>query len=305
MPPEISPPPVFVLAPPGLPGQTLAAALGFGPITYGLPELNLEQMESVDVLQREMIGIRAPQLHGLMRALAALYGGEQSAATIEMAGRWMQRRSHMATGDVAREIVAHIAPRRMVAPVTATIFDKGSLDRLHRNFPGATYLHLHMHPHTYGRLMTQDVSGQVAVQMSGAVDETTEPPTPDPQKLWLMAETAMAAYLERIPEPLSIALQVEALLADPEATLRDLATKLGLPSDNAAMAAMLTPERSVFAGPGPMGAHMAGTIRSFADHAAQLPDPKEARLTGAVPWRPDGVSLSQEVRTRAAALGYR
>lgn len=299
-----SPPPIFVLAPPGLPGQTLAAALGFGPTAYGLPELNLEQMDSIEVLKREMIGIRAPQLHGLMRAIAELYSGEQSAATIEMAGRWLLRRSHLATATAAQEIAAHIAPRRMIAPVTASLFEKANLKRLRLAFPEAVYLHLHMHPHTYGRFMTQDASGQIAVQLSGSIDETTEPVIPDPQKLWLMAETAMDAFLQDIPEAQAISVQVEALFADPESVLRDLASTLDMPTDKAAMAAMLTPERSVFAGPGPMGAHMAGTIQSFARHAAELPATDEARLKGHVPWRPDGMGLSRDVRSRAEALGY-
>lgn len=305
MPDPTYPPPVFVLAPPGLPGQTLAAALGAGPVSYGLPELNLEQMDSVEVLQRELIGIRAPQLHGLMRAVAELYSGEQTAAAVEMAGRWMMRRSYMATRDVAREIAAHIAPRRMIAPVTASLFDRASLARLTKAFPEATYVHLHMHPHTYGRQMAADSSGLVAVQLSGAVDETTEPPTPDPQKLWLMAEQAMEAFLETIPERQAIAVQVESFLADPEAGLRELAILLGLPYDEPAMAAMLAPERSVFAGPGPMGAHMPSAIRSFATHAAHLPDPAEARLIGPVPWREDEIGLSYQLRKFARAKGYR
>lgn len=299
------PPPVFVLAAPGLPGQTLAAALGRGPGAYDLPELNLEQMATIDVLRREMIGIRAVQLHGLMRAIGHLYAGEQTQASVEMAGRWLSRRAYLSTAAVAGELASRLAPRRMVTPVTASVLDKASLRRLRAAFPKASYLHLHLHPHQYGRHLLNSVAGRVAVQLSGALDESTTPPTPDPQVLWLMAETAIAEFTAGLDaDQQLIEVRAEALARAPGPLLAGLAGALGLPNDAAALAAMMSPEASAFFGPGPMGAHTAGNIQSLADLAASLPDAESARLDGPVPWRADGAELRAPVRERARALGY-
>lgn len=115
------PPPVFVLAAPGLPGPTLAAALGRNPAAYGTPEINLPLMATLDVYQREMTGPRGPQGHGTLRLLAQLLGGEQTVHAVEMARRWIDRRAWMPSGQAMQEIAARIAPWRMVAPATAVI----------------------------------------------------------------------------------------------------------------------------------------------------------------------------------------
>ena len=301
------PPPVLILAAPGLPAQTLAAALGQGPAAYDLPELNLEQMATIDVLRREMTGIRAPQVHGLMRAVAQLYAGEQTAAAIEMAGRWMTRRGYLSTAAVAQELAARIAPRRMVLPVHASVFDRASLRRLRATFPEASYVHLHAHPRPYGRLLLSSTSGLVALQLSGALDETQDPPLPDPQALWLMAETALAEFLSDLPDGQQIEqVRMADLTARPAAAVADIARRLGLPSTGAARRAMQHPERSPFAGPGPMGAHMGGVILSLRQIGAEAPaeDAEPCRLDGPLPWRPDGAGFRAEVRALAETMGY-
>lgn len=301
------PPPVLILAAPGLPAQTLAAALGQGPAAYDLPELNLEQMATIDVLQREMTGIRAPQVHGLMRAVAQLYAGEQTAAAVEMAGRWMTRRGYLSTAAVAHELAAKIAPRRMVLPVHASVFDKASLRRLKATFPGASYVHLHAHPRPYGALLLSSTSGLVALQLSGALDETVDPPLPDPQELWLMAEEALAEFIADLPESQQIEeVRMADLVARPGAAVADIARRLGLPSTGAARRAMHHPEASPFAGPGPMGAHMGGAILSLDEIAAHQPDadaPPDS-LDGPLPWRPDDKGFRDEVRALAEKMGY-
>ena len=298
------PPPILVLAAPGVPGQTLAAALGRNPAAYDLPELNLELMPSIDVLQREMTGIRASQLHGLLRALAQLLAGEQTVAAVDMANRWLLRRTYLPTSAVAQELAIRIAPRRLVAPVTAAIFDRSSLRRLHAAFPGAIFVHLHLHPHVYGRLLLAGTAGQAALQLAGALDETTRPATPDPQELWLMTETAISAFLADMPADQIVRQPIRDLVADPAATLTALAQRLGLSADAGAVTRMLRPELSVFAGPGPMGAHQRGNIQSFVALAAAMAGQQDAILTGPLPWRPDAAGFRPEVRHRAVQLGY-
>jgi hypothetical protein len=298
------PPPVYVLAAPGMPGQTLAAALGQNGHAYDLPELNLELLETVDALQRELSWVRAGQAHGLLRALAQVMGGEQTAASVEMARRWLSRRGYLSTIDTARELAGRIAPWRMICPVTAAVFDPDALKRLRRSFPEAVFVHLHLHPHAYGRLISGTVAGEVALQLSGAVDEEDPLKLSDPQELWLMAETAIATFLADVPPAQVIAQPLEALVTDTAAALQGLAQALGLPAGPADVAAMGHPERSVFRGPGPMGAHLPGPIDSFATLIAGFPDLSEVTLEGPMPWRPDAAPFRAPVRARATTLGY-
>lgn len=306
MPEPSFPPPVLILTPPGLPGQTLAAALGRNPAGYDLPELFLEQAASVDQLQRDMVGVRGMQMLGLMRAVAQLYGGEQTGLAVEMARRWLNARAHLPTAHVTGEIAARIAPRRMIVPVTGALFDGIHLKQLLRNHPGAICIQLTVHPFTYGGLVSQSQTGEIMLKLAGAVDETVEPALPDPQHLWRLAHTAFAKVAGQIPPDRILRQDLEDLVTDPGAALAALARALDMPGDAGAVALMRDPEASVFAGPGPLGAPIAGNIHGFDSLARDVRAARSgAGLDDRLPWRPDGVGLEPEIRDIARALGYR
>lgn len=223
------------------------------PVAYGLPELNLPLMATIDIFQREMTGPRGPQIHGTLRALAQVLGGEQTAPAVEMARRWLDRRAWMPTADAAHEIAARIAPRRMVAPATAVILDRPSLRRLLAAFPTASFVRLTAHPLNHGLLALGSQAGQIALQLSGAIDETVDPPIADPQDLWLTVETTLDEELARLGAKQVVTAKLEDLLADPGEALKGLARKLGLKWNKAAVDAMSHPETSSFAGRGRWG----------------------------------------------------
>lgn len=301
---ETFPPPIFVFAAPGLPGPTVAAALGQNPVAYGLPEINLPLMDTVDALTRELIGVRGPQMHGLLRALSQVMVGEQTAPAVEMARRWLDRRGYLQTEIVFRELAQRIAPRRIVAPVSAAILDKPGLRRLLATFPEARIVLLRAHPQAYGALALADTGGRIALQVTGAIDEGFEPPLPDPQILWLQVETALEERLAELPPRQLFTLDTEAVIATPEESLRALARKLGLKYNKDAVAAMIRPEASLFAGPGPMGAHVNGQVFSFDELAGRLPEPVENGLDAPMPWHPEGTGFQTAVREMARAQGY-
>lgn len=297
--------PVLVLAAPGLPVQTLAASLGRHPDAFYLPETNLALFEMMDQYQHELTGLRGAQAHGLLRGLAQLLAGEQSLAAVEMARRWIMRRSYMTTAMAAQEIVARIAPWRLVTPVVSAIFDPGALRRLVAAFPQATWVHLQVHPHSYGAMISGQLAGEVALALSGAVDPEADPPIPDPQDLWLMVEEALAPVLAARPASQVFPVRLEALLDDPAGTLGGLAGDLGLrrADDAAIRAAMADPGGSPFAGPGPLGAPLSGAIGNWEALAAVRPT-ASPDLLAPLPWRPDAAVARAAVRARAAAMGY-
>jgi len=297
------PPPVFVLAPPGMPGQTVAAALGQNPAAYDLPECNLELAGTMDVLLRELTGMRAGQLHGVLRALAQLLAGEQTMAAVELARRWLMRHAYLPTADVAHRLAALVAPRQMVTPITAALFDAGATERLIAAFPQAWFVHLEMHPRSHGvAVMAQ--AGGAAAALLGALDQTVSPPLVDPQELWMMAEDGIARFGAAVPAGQMLELRIEDLLADPEGRLGALAHSIGLPGDAEAMARMCHPERSAFTGPGPFGAHLGGDILALAALGTTLAPLTDRALRGPLPWRPDAAGFRVEVQRLAAAMGY-
>ena len=297
------PSPIFVLAAPALPGTTLAAALGRNPDAFGVPEINLPLTATLDAFMREMSGPRVTQTHGVLRALGHLYGGEQTAHSVEMARRWLDLRGWMSSGGAFVEIAAQIAPFRMVAPVTAMLYQKSAMKRLKAAFPEAHYVVLRAHPRVFAEVALGSEAGRIAVQFSGSVDESFEPPLPDPQGLWLQTENAIAACLGDVPSERVIPMRAETLVRSPAETLRGLAVSLGLASDEAAVGAMTRPEASVFAGPGPLGAHADGQIRPFAALAQDWPPQSDETLDGVLDWRPDGAGFREDVVEKAKELG--
>ena len=297
------PAPILVVAGPGVPGQTLAAALGRNPQAWGMPETTLELVAVTDGYLREMAGLRQVQMHGLLRGLSQLIAGEQTMDSVDMARRWLSRRAHLPTERVAREIAGLIPPRRMVRPVTAALFDPAAPERLAATFPQARLVRLHRHPQSHGRAVMDRLGGAAAVILGARAPEDDS--IVDPQELWLMAETGADLLCAAFPETATITLRTEDLMADPATVLADLAARLGLPADAAAVAAMQRPEASPFAGPGPFGAHLDGEIAAFAAVGPDDSPRAEESLEAAPTWRADGAGLRPEITARARAIGYR
>src|SRR3546814_6380190 len=96
--------PLFLLAPPRSYTSLVNAMLGQHPQAFGLPELclfNVERLVELWVgVEGETAERGAMARHGMMRAVAEFYGGEQSAATVNMARDWASVREAWDTGRV-------------------------------------------------------------------------------------------------------------------------------------------------------------------------------------------------------------
>ncbi|MGZ9809215.1 hypothetical protein ACXN5S_02005 [Pseudoroseicyclus sp. H15] len=295
-----APAPILVLAPAGTPGATLAAALGQGPESWGLPELHLEEATHVDHWLSSLTGPRAALSHGLLRALCELLAGEQSMAAVEMARRWLMRRMAMTMPALAQELQAMIAPRRMVTSASIALFDEGARERLHEAFPQARLVALQMHPLNHSeRLMSQQ--NGLAGFLLGAIDRSGEAPRPDPPALLQAAEEGLEGCRALWGDDI-LTCRVEDLAQSPAAELERLAEGLGLPADEAAVAAMSHPETSPFTGPGPLGAHVPGDIVPLTALKEQLA-PRELSLDSPSA-QPNGIGLPDDLRNIAAAQGY-
>jgi hypothetical protein len=297
------PEPLFILAAPRSFTSVACAMLGQHPELYGVPELNLFVAPTLASMCEQLVGLKQIQLHGLLRTVAHLYSGEQTLASLDLARRWILRRLDATTAEVYRTLCQRVAPLRIVDKSPIYSARRSSLDRVRRAFPEAYYLHLVRHPRSQGESLLKVAGGVMAV-MANSVDYATEPPTLDPQVAWYRVQRSILGFLTRIPADRQMRLRGEDLLNDPRRHLVEICRWIGIAESDAAVASMLHPEASPFAGLGPLGAHLGNDIsflRSPGRAAGPIP---ESRLGGPLSWRTDGQGFARPVVRLARALGY-
>lgn len=299
-----APPPILILGTPRSYTSVVCAMLGENPGAFGAPELNLFAADTLEELWLQMVNLRQIQLHGLLRTLAHLYSGEQTIAAVDMARRWVIHRLHWSTSRVYKEICRKTSPLRMVDKSPVYVADQKNLERLHRAFPDAHYIHLVRHPRTQGRSIMAIANGAIAV-VNNSVDYSTDPPTVDPQLLWHRTQRNIISFLEKIPAERRQFVRGEDLLQNPKPEFGRLCRRLGLPHDSAAIEAMLHPENSPFARFGPIGAHLGNDINFLTSPVFTPRKLPQAKLDGSLPWRTDGLGFRPEVVQLARELGYR
>jgi hypothetical protein len=301
---RIDPPhPLIILGSPRSFTSLICAMLGQHPQLYGMPELNLFVADTLKEFIESMTGYRQIQLHGLIRAVAHLYAGEQSLALLAMVRRWMVPRLRHSTADVYRELVRKAAPLRIVDKSPVYALRKEYLRKINEAFPDSYYLHLLRNPRTQGESMLQVADGVMA-KLSDSVDYSTEPPTVDPQLSWYRLQRNIEEFLEGIPARRRLRLRGEDVLNDRERQLRAVCAWLDIAADDAAIDEMLHPERSPFASLGPLGAHLGNDINFLRSPALRPGRVSCPPLEGPLPWRADGRGFRPEVMAMAKRMGY-
>ncbi len=297
------PAPVVILSSPESYTPLVSAMLGQHPQAYGFPELNLFLDESVEDMLLRCSGNQQFQLHGLLRAIAELYAGEQTLLAVDMARRWLVRRLDRSTAEVFVELCEKIHPLRAIDMSPAYARKRQTLERIGVAFPDAFFLHLTRHPRAQGESILNVAGGLLAV-FANSIDYETDPPTVDPQIAWYRTQTTILQFLDRVPRARQFHLRVEDLLAAPDVFLTKICGWLGLDDGAAAIGTMLHPENSPFACLGPFGAQFGSDpnfLRSPAFHPGGVASPA---LAGPLPWRRDGSGFRDEVLALARRLGY-
>ena len=297
---RVAPPPILVLAPPGVAAQEVAACLGRNPAAWDLPELHLEEQRYVEGWLLDLSGPRAALSHGLMRGLCHLLAGEQSLGALDMARRFLMNRLHLTTAELAHEILARAAPCRLVIPASLPLLDQNALERLAEIFPEADVVVPRMHPLTHADTLMARFDALPALLL-GAIDRTGERPKGDPPGLLRAAEQGLDSASFLWPGSRIVECRLEDLATRPGPTLKELAEALDLPAGRNAVTAMRHPERSPFVGPGPLGAHTVSEIEPLDILKARL-RPRETPLDSALGWRPG--TLPEDIQALARAQGY-
>lgn len=278
--------------------------LGQHPETYGLPQINLLMLDTVEQLNLLLQGPRQFQVHGLLRAVAQLYSGEQTINAVAMARRWISNRFYADSASVYRQLCRRVAPLRLVDPSTTYCAGRERLERLYAAFPEAHFLHLVRHPRSQGEAVIGIGEGALAIQDGSLEFRTKEDVLVDPQYAWYRYNANIRRFFGQLAPWQKYTVQWEAIVSEPGTHLEAICRWLGLEWNEALAAALLHPERSSYAGFGPYSCQL-GHDPYFLRHPAFVSRPLPLpSLSGPLSWRDDGQEFLPEVLTLARELGY-
>lgn len=288
--------PLFIVAPPRSYTSVVGGMLGQHPQAYGLPEVNLSHGETLGDMWDSLPGAANFGTDGLLRLLAEINEGQQTEEAVLRARQWIMRRAHWTGGKVFRYIQEQIGPDRILVEKSPrnTLFLE-NLQRLHRMFPKANFLHLTRHPRTQGKSAAELVKATTGLT-----------PKNDPERLWMRAQTNIMDLARELAPGQYMRIKGEMLLTDPKFYLAQICQWLDIDDGEDAIEAMLHPETSPFACLGPPSAR-AGNDPNFLtspkldfDRLAKI---KEPPLEGEIEWKP-GHGFEPAVLRMARQFGY-
>ncbi len=250
------------------------------------------------------IGGDSNRRHGLLRAVAEIYAGEQTSTTITMAQHWAAAREDQATGEVFLELVAKIDPLIPVEKSPAYTVSMQRLTRIYETFPDARIIHLVRHPIPQGRSV-MNLNDGIFAYFVNAFDFEDNRAIVDPQIAWHDININILNFLNMVPKDQQIRIRGEEFMEHPQKHLAIICRWLGIRDDDDAIEAMMHPERSPFACFGPISALFGNDPNFLRGPAFRQHTPKIPPLDGTLPWRDDGKGLRPEVIDLAQEFGYR
>jgi hypothetical protein len=299
--------PLFLLAPPRSYTSLVNAMLGQHPQAFGLPELCLFNVTHlVDMwigVEGENAERGAMARHGLLRAVAEIFGGEQTSATVNMARSWASARESWDTGRVFQEIVARIHPLVAVEKSPSYAIAVPRMQGLLRAFPDARFLHLVRHPVAQSKSVMAINDGAFTMKVM-AFEIGEDYAMMEPQIAWHDVNLNILEFLDQVPPAQQLRMRGEDIMADPHTHLAAIARWAGLRDDAEAVAAMMHPEQSPFACFGPISALFGNDPNFLSGPTFRPHKPKIPPLNKPVPWRTDGKGLYPEVIALAKEFGY-
>jgi hypothetical protein len=292
------PSPVIVLSSPHAEAARVAAMLGAHPRAMPLPELRLFHTDRVHdlMVMFERAGQRPGD--GLLRAVAELCCDGQTDEGIIQARQYLERRAEWSTSELLMALLQKVSPKVAVLHDTAAPMRVSELDRWFEALPSAHYIHLRRHPVHFIDAAQREVGGRLNVPPDYK-DHAGAYPRIEPQLLWYRVHHTLARELPTHGDAQLHELRLEDLCARPRPTLEALCDALGWSADEAAIEAMLHPERTRFARRGPITAPQ-GLEASFINEPCFHPSLAEMHRDGLV----SASGLAQEVVALAARYGY-
>lgn len=298
--------PLFLLAPPRSYTSLINAMIGQHPEAFGLPELNLFNVQQTKDLWRNVsddIGDDNNRRQGLLRAVAEIYAGEQTRDAVVMAQHWASARENMITGDVFVELVNKIDPLIAVEKSPAYTISVDRMKRIYEAFPDAKFIHLVRHPIPQSKSVMGLNDGIFALFVN-AIDFQAERAILDPQIAWHDININILNFLDIVPAENQMRIRGELIMENPREELAGICRWLGIRDDEEAVDDMMHPEASPFACFGPVNA-LFGNDPNFLRGSKFRPHkPRLPAMDAELPWRDDGKRLRPEVVALAREFGY-
>lgn len=299
--------PLFLLAPPRSYTSLINAMIGQHPEAFGLPELNLFNVERTKDLWRNVsddIGDDNNRRQGLLRAVAEIYSGEQSRDAVVMAQHWASAREHMKSGDVFVEIVNKIDPLIAVEKSPAYTISVKRMRRIYETFPDAKFIHLVRHPIPQSKSVMALNDGIFALFVN-AIDFQTDRAVIDPQIAWHDININILNFLDMVPAENQMRIRGELIMENPREELAGICRWLGIRDDEEAVDDMMHPEQSPFACFGPVNALFGNDPNFLRGPRFRPHTPRIPAMDAELPWRDDGARLRPEVVELAKEFGYK
>jgi hypothetical protein len=305
------PAPVFVLAGPRSYSSLVVGMIGQHPELYGLPELNIFQcldMEEFNSGENADGSSKSPfwksMRHGLLRAIAEIFSGEQTPESIRMAERWLRTREQMTSAQVLQELCEAVAPRRIVEKSPGVLRKSEFMNRMLAAAPHARFIHLVRSPIDQCKSALAAKGGVGVLLSLNSVDHRGEDARLEPQILWHDTQIQILRFLDQLPDEQFITLRGEDLLNETDETLKALCNWLDVSDAPEAIEAMKHPENSPFACMGPPNAPLGNDVNFLKSPALRDGVVTPAPLDAELPWREDDERLHPRVVALAQALGY-
>jgi hypothetical protein len=299
--------PLFLLAPPRSYTSLVNAMLGQHPQAFGLPELCLFNVEHLLDLWSGVQGENAERgamaRHGLLRAVAEIWGGEQTAATVDMARAWASAREDWPTGRVFQEIVRKLDPLVAVEKSPSYAITVVRMRGLLNAFPDARFLHLIRHPVAQSKSVMAINEGAFTMKVQ-AFEIGDDYAMLEPQIAWHDVNLNILQFLDDVAPEHQVRMRGEDIMGNPQHYLAEICRWAGLRDDAEAVEAMMHPEQSPFACFGPISAMFGNDPNFLAGPTFRPHKPKIPPLNKPVPWRRDGKGLYPEVIALAKEFGY-
>jgi hypothetical protein len=298
--------------------------LGMHPQMYGLPETHIFREETVADWLQTAGDESFDMADGLLRAVAEVCYGEQTASSIRSAAGWVRRRSTHTPGMLFDELATRVHPLRLVDKSPNMVYLIDNMRRVQRYFPSARFVHLVRHPRAYCLSVIQYLT--TLAKPRPRDEEPRVPPRwitnlaffpypetgsaeadddrPDPQGSWYVLNTNVMEFLSSLPDDQWMRIRAEDLAREPAESMTELAAWLGLRTDISSIRTTLHPERSPFARIGPPGARLGNDLFFLQKPALRPARGTPHNLDDPLEWQTQTQQFLPEVEHLARGFGY-
>ena len=276
--------------------------IGQHPQCYGVPELNLFFGDTLGEVWNGLGGVmRGFGRDGMLRTLAQLHEAEQTPDSVKRANEWVVEHSDWPIRRLFDHLQGLVGQKIIVEKSPSIIYKQEYLDRMLRHFPNASLLHLTRHPRGTGESVASLREGHQNLRRF--VERIA---VMDPETVWRTSHERILETTEWLPPGQCMRIKGETLLGALDVYLPQICEWLDIRSDPSAVAAMMHPERSSYARPGPQGAAR-GNDPNFLENphldVERLARIKEPSLAGELSWR-QGQRFQDSTARLARQLGY-